>query len=103
MQDRTLFVQKVNPPWVYEVNYEERTKPSIKRVFAVSDDEGSYVSFGLVDANLDYVLVHLFSTKQLKPVFRVYKRSKFFFSIGHTEIDYTEFTDPGVYAHFTNV
>jgi hypothetical protein len=87
----------VNPPWVLEIQHEKRNSPSIRRIYSVKGDEGQYVSFSLIDANQDYILVHLISTKQLKPVFRIYKRTDSFLSVGHAEFTYTDFTDPGVF------
>lgn len=103
VRDQIAFVQKINPPWVYEVFITSKTLISLRRVFTIEGDNGQYVSFGIVDANQDYLLVHLFSTKTLKPLFRIYKRGESFLSIGHTEIYYSDIPDSGVFAHFVNV
>ena len=46
-----------------------------------------------MDANQDYVLAHMFSNIDMKPVLRIYKRTNSFFSIGHAEVVYTDFID----------
>jgi len=56
-----------------------------------------------MDANQDYILAHLFSLQEMKPVIRVYKRTNSFFSIGHTEFAYNDFIDPGVFFSFISV
>lgn len=66
-------------------------------------DEGHYVSLSLMDANQDYVLAHMFSANQMKPVIRVYKRTNSFFSIGHAEFEYSDFIDTGTFFQFLSV
>jgi hypothetical protein len=50
-QEQILFVQRVNPPWIYEIKYSIREKPSVRRVYTLQDDEGEYVGMSLLDAN----------------------------------------------------
>ncbi len=57
----------------------------------------------LVDANQDYVIAHMFSSIDMKPVLRVYKRTNSFFSIGHVEMLYTDFIDEGTFFQFLSV
>ncbi len=57
----------------------------------------------LVDANQDYVIAHMFSSIDMKPVLRVYKRTNSFFSIGHAEVLYTDFIDEGTFFQFLSV
>jgi hypothetical protein len=80
-----------------------REKPSVRRIYTVKSDEGHYVSLSLMDANQDYVLAHLFSANQMKPVIRVYKRTNSFFSIGHVEFEYSDFIDTGTFFQFLSV
>ena len=69
----------------------------------MKSDEGHYVSLSLMDANQDYVLAHMFSANQMKPVIRVYKRTNSFFSIGHAEFEYSDFIDTGTFFKFLSV
>lgn len=103
MQDKILFVERINPPWLLEIYFPDIKKVAIRRIFVISDDEGDYANFGVVDCNKDYVLVHMFSIKHFRPFFRIYKRGDSFFSIGHAEIEYTDFVDSGVFAKSPNV
>jgi len=59
----------------------------------LSNDDRDYISLTLMDANQDYVLAHMFSSIDMKPVLRIYKRTNSFFSIGHAEVVYTDFID----------
>lgn len=93
----------MHPPWLLEIYFKDINKAAIRRIYKIEDDDDRYSSFGIVDSNQDYVLVHLFSLKHFRPFFRVYKRGDSFLSIGHTEIEYTDFIDSGVFAKFSNV
>ena len=75
----------------------------MRRIYTVKSDEGHYVSLSLMDANQEYVLAHMFSANQMKPVIRVYKRTDSFFSIGHAEFEYSDFIDTGTFFQFLSV
>jgi len=49
------------------------------------------------------VIAHMFSSIDMKPVLRVYKRTNSFFSIGHVEMLYTDFIDEGTFFQFLSV
>lgn len=51
IREKTLFVQRVNPPWVIEVKYLQRDKPGIRRLYMINGNQGNYVSLNLIDAN----------------------------------------------------
>lgn len=36
--EQTLFVQKISPPWVLEIQHENRNSPSIRRIYTVQGD-----------------------------------------------------------------
>jgi hypothetical protein len=95
--DKIMFVTRVDPPQILEIKYSMRDKPSVRRFYSVPSDEGKYFSLSLVDANQDFVLAHMFSATSMKPVIRAYKRTNSFFSIGHTEFEYSDFLDTGIF------
>ena len=86
VNENILFVQRVDPPWIFEIKYSIRDKPSVRRIYTLSSDDGEYISLTLMDANQDYVLAHMYSSVDMKPVIRVYKRTNSFLSIGHSEL-----------------
>lgn len=83
----------ISPPGILEINIENIKKPFVQDIFSISDDDGDYISFDIIDANSDYIVTHLMSTTEMKPVVRIFKRNSKYFSIGHTEFKYVDFVD----------
>ena len=51
VNENILFVQRVSPPWILEIKYSDRLKPSIRRIYTLGIDDGAYISLTLMDAN----------------------------------------------------
>ena len=69
---------------MFEIKCESKEKAAVRRIFSVYGDDNDYVSINIVDGNQDYIITELFSTKLMKPVIRIYKRTDSYLSIGHT-------------------
>jgi hypothetical protein len=103
VNENVLYVQKISPPWIFEIKYKDPRKPSIQRIYTLGSDDDDYISLTLLDANQDYLIAHMFSSVDMKPVLRVYKRTNSFLSIGHEEVQYTDFIDEGTFFQFLSV
>lgn len=78
-----MFAQILSPPQVLEINLDDLLKPTLARIYEIKSDEHEYVSINLLDANSEFIVTHLFSTKLMKPVFRLFRRDSSFFNLGH--------------------
>ena len=91
--EKLIFAQILSPPQVLEISLDNLLKPTLARIYDIKGDEHEYVSIDIVDANVEYVVTHLFSTKLMKPIFRLFKRDSTYFTLGHAQFEYLDFAD----------
>ncbi|CDW90100.1 UNKNOWN [Stylonychia lemnae] len=101
-EQKLIFIMKLSPPGVLELNFDNQATPFIQRGYFVSDDDGDFVSMNSLTANQNYVVVQYMSILDLKPLLRVFSRTSSHFSIGYTEIKYSEMFDSGILINFMN-
>ena len=51
VNENILYVQKVSPPWIFEIKYRDPRKPSVRRIYTLGSDDNDYISLTLLDAN----------------------------------------------------
>eukprot|EP00347_Sterkiella_histriomuscorum_P022879 403336815 len=99
---QVMFVQKLSPPGILEINLQNVNSPFIQRSYYLADDDGTYITIDILAANIKYIITNYMSLQDMKPVMRIIKRDALHFSIGYAEYKFLDFFDSGLYINFMN-
>ena len=91
-----MFVQKLSPPGVLEINIENINSPFVQRSYYLMEDGNNFISIDIIAANQKYIITQFMSLQDMKPVMRLIRRDVLRFSTGLTEFKYADFFDSGV-------